>query len=63
MWRKENTNIIDLVMITSDRAEVCELAVMFPLKNLTNKFDQISIGLCGDNGLAMFRDLNCEQAV
>ena len=50
-------------MITSDRAEVCELAVMFPLKNLTNKFDQISIGLYRDDGLAMFRDLNCEQAV
>ena len=51
-WQKKNTNLIHVAMGIYGGAEVCEIAGLFLLNNLTNKFDKNSIGLYRDDGLA-----------
>ena len=45
-----------------DGAEIWELADLFLLNNLANKFDKNSIGIYRDNGLALFKNINDHRA-
>ena len=45
-----------------DGTEVCELAGLFLLNNLENKFDKNSDGLYRHDGLALFKNINSQQA-
>ena len=46
----------------ADGTEVCKIAGLFLLNNLTNKFDRNSIGLYRDDGLAKFKSINGHHA-
>ena len=39
-------------------SEVCEIAGLFLLNNLANKFEKNSVGLYRDDGLALFENIN-----
>ena len=45
-----------------DGAEIWELADLFLLNNLANKFYKNSIGIYRDNGLALFKNINDHRA-
>lgn len=45
-----------------DGAKFCEFVCLFLLKNLRNKFDKNSIGLHGDEGHSIFKNVNDYQA-
>ena len=45
-------------MGADDGTEVCELAGLFFLNHLANKFDKNSVGLHRDDGLALFKNIN-----
>ena len=44
-----------------DGAEVCELAGLFTLKELSKKFDKDNFGLYRDYGLSIFKNYNGHQ--
>ena len=39
-----------------DEAEICELVGLFILSSLEKRFGRDKIGLCRDDGLAIFKD-------
>ena len=45
-----------------DGAEVCDIAGLFLLYNLANKFDKNSVGSHRDDGLALFKNINGQRA-
>ena len=45
-----------------DSAEVCELVGIFILSQLSRKYNKNNIGLYGDDGLAVFRNISGPQA-
>ena len=45
-----------------DGAEVCEFVGLFLLNNLGNNFDKNSVGLYGDVGFALFKNISGHQA-
>ena len=45
-----------------DGAEVCEIVGLFLLNNLANQFDKNSVGLYGDDELALFKNINGHRA-
>ena len=58
-WIKKDSNgDFDVTMRSYDRAEVCELAGLFMLNELSKKFDKDNIGLYGDDGLSVFKNHN-----
>ena len=46
----------DVTMGSCDGAEVCELSVIFMLSLTGNKYNPNKIGLCGDDGLTIFKN-------
>ena len=59
---KENTNLFDVAMGAYEGTEVCEFVALFLLNNVANKFDKNSVGLCRDDGLALFKNINGHHA-
>ena len=53
---KKQSNNFDITMGSYDGAQVSELIGIFMLSLIINKFDPISIGLCRDDGLAVFKN-------
>ena len=43
-------------------AEICRLVALFLLNNVVNKFDNNSVGLHRDDGLALFKNINGNRA-
>ena len=44
-----------------DGAELCELAGLFMLNEVSNKLDKDNIGLCRDDGLSFLKNYNGHQ--
>ena len=44
-----------------DGAELCELAGLFMLNEVSNKLEKDNIGLCRDDGLSFFKNYNGHQ--
>ena len=61
-WQKKNSKLFDVAMGAYDGAEVCEIVGLFHLNNLTNKYDNNSVGLYRDDGLALFKNINGHRA-
>ena len=61
-WIKKDSNgDFDVTMGSYDGAEVCELAGLFMLNELSKKFDKDNIGLNRDDGLSVFKNYNGHQ--
>ena len=45
-----------------DGAELCELAGLFMLNEVSNKLDKDNIGLYRDDGLSVFKNYNGHQS-
>ena len=61
-WIKKDSNgDFDVTMGSCDGAEVCELAGLFMLNELSNKFEKDDIGLYRDDGLSVFKNYNDHQ--
>ena len=59
--KKDNNGDFDVTMGSYDGAEVCELAGLFKLNELSKKFDKENIGLYRDDGLSVFKNHNGHQ--
>ena len=58
-WIKKDSNDdFDVTMGSYDGAEVCELAGLFMLIELSKNFDKDNIGLYRDDGLSVFKNYN-----
>ena len=58
-WIKKDSNDdFDVTMGSYDGAEVCELAGLFMLIELSKNFDKDNIGLYRDGGLSVFKNYN-----
>ena len=61
-WIKKDSNDdFDVTMGSYDGAEVCELAGLFMLIELSKMFDEDNIGLYRDDGLSVFKNYNGHQ--
>ena len=61
-WIKtDNNGDFDVTMGSYDGAELCELAGLFMLNELSKKFDKDNIGLYREEGLAVFKNHNGHQ--
>ena len=61
-WIKKDSNDdFDVTMGSYDGAEVCELAGLFMLIELSKIFDEDNIGLYRDDGLSVFKNNNGHQ--
>ena len=61
-WIKKDSNgDFDVTMRSYGGAEVCELAGLFMLNELSKKFDKDNIGLYRDDGLSVFKNHNGHQ--
>ena len=61
-WIKKDSNDdFDVTMGSYDGAEVCELAGLFMLIELSKNFDEDNIGLYRDDGLSVFKNYNGHQ--
>ena len=61
-WIKKDSNgDFDVTMGSYDGAELCELAELFMLNELSKKFDKDNIGLYRDHGLSVFKNYNGHQ--
>ena len=61
-WIKKDSNDdFDVTMGSYDGAEVCELAGLFMLIELSKIFDEDNIGLYRDDGLSVFKNYNGHQ--
>ena len=61
-WIKKDSNgDCDVTMESYDGAEVCELAGLFMLNELSKKFGKDIIGLYRDDGLSVFKNHNGHQ--
>ena len=56
--KKYNSGDFDVTKGSYDGAEVCELAGLFMLNDLSKKFDKDNIGLYRDDGLSAFENHN-----
>ena len=59
---KKEGGLFDVTMGAFDGAEVCELVGNFLLYQLSIKFNKNDIGLYRDDGLAVFKNVNGQQA-
>ena len=61
-WIKtDNSGDFDVTIGSYDGAELCELAGLFMLNELSKKFDKDNIGLYREEGLAVFKNHNGHQ--
>ena len=61
-WIKtDNNGDFDVIIGSYDGAELCELAGLFMLNELSKKFDKDNIGLYREEGLAVFKNHNGHQ--
>ena len=63
-WIKKESGLFDVTMGTYDGAEVCELVGSFLLYALSLKYNKTNIGLYGDDGWAVFKNISgahCEK--
>ena len=61
-WIKtDNNGDFDVTIGSYDGAELCELAGLFMLNELSKKFDKDNIGLYREEGLAVFKNHNGHQ--
>ena len=61
-WIKKDSNgDFDVTMGSYDGAEVCELAGLFMLNELSKTFDKDNIGSYRDHGLSVFKNYNGYQ--
>ena len=56
--KKGNDNMFDVTMGSFDGAEICELVGLYFLNILSNKYDNGSIRLYRDDGLAAFNNIS-----
>ena len=56
--KKYNSGDFDVTKWSYDGAEVCELAGLFTLNDLSKKIDKDNIGLHRDDGLSVFENHN-----
>ena len=62
-WIKNDSNgDFDAAMGSYDGAELCELARLFMLNEVSNKLDKDNIGLYRDDGLSVFKNYNGHQS-
>ena len=54
MWMKKD-GLFNVTMRAYDGAEVSQLVGTFLLDRISVKYDKNRIGLCGDNGLSVFK--------
>ena len=54
--------ILLVTMGSYDGAEVCKIVGLFMLDILSKLFEKISISLCRDDGLSIFRNYNSHQS-
>ena len=62
VWMKKEGGLSDVTMGAFDGEEVCELVGNFLLYQLSIKFNKNDIGLYRDDGLAVFKNVNGQQA-
>ena len=61
-WIKNDSNgDFEVAMGSYDGAELCELAGLFMLNEVSNKLDKDNIGLCRDDGLSFLKNYNGHQ--
>ena len=56
-WMKSEGNVFDANMGAYDVAEICEFIGIFMLSKNSEKYIKNDIGLCRDNGLAVFKNI------
>ena len=62
-WIKNDSNgDFDAAMGSYNGAELCELARLFMLNEVSNKLDKDNIGLYRDDGLSVFKNYNGHQS-
>ena len=61
-WIKKQSNNFDVAMGSYDGAEVCELIGIFMLSLIGNIYNHNNIGLCRDDGLAVFKNTSGQQS-
>ena len=59
--KKDSSGYFAVTMRSYNGAEVCVLAGLFMLNELSKKFDKDNIGLYRDNGLSVFKNHNGHQ--
>ena len=57
-WMKRKENLFDVTMGAYDGAEVCELAGIFMLNQISEKCKKDDVGLYRDDGLAVFKNIS-----
>ena len=57
-WMEKHSRLFDVTMGAYDGAEVCELVGKFLLYKLSLKCNRNKIGLCRDDGLAIFKNIS-----
>ena len=55
-WIKRNSGLFGVTMGAYDGAEVCELVGNYLLYELSKLYEKKDIGLCRDDGLAVFKN-------
>ena len=55
-WTKRNSGLFGVTMGAYDGAEVCELVGNYLLYELSKLYEKKDIGLCRDDGLAVFKN-------
>ena len=61
-WIERDSDTFDVTIGAYDGAEIGELVGIFMLSLLSKKFTSNNIGLYGDDGLSVFRNINGRQA-
>ena len=61
-WIKKQSNNFDVAMGSYDGAEVCELIGIFMLSLIGNIYSRNNIGLCRDDGFAVFKNTSGQQS-
>ena len=63
-WIKKDSNgDFDVTMGSYAGAEICELAGLFMLNELSKKFDKDDIGLFRNDGLSLFKNYNGHKII
>ena len=59
---KEIDSCFDVTMVSFDGAEICELVGLYIQSKLEKILSKSNVGLYRDNGVALLRNLNGQQA-
>ena len=60
---KREGNLFDVTMGAYDGAEVCELAGIFMLNKISEKYNKNDVGLYRDDGQTVFKDIIGPESV